>query len=47
MKTPATCSPFFLVGDDEDARDVLAISYINEEYLSQLQQHIFRSFSSK
>lgn len=34
----------FLVGDDEDARDVLAISYINEEYLSQLQQQVINEY---
>ena len=34
----------FLVGDNEDARDVLAISYINEEYLSQLQQQVINEY---
>lgn len=34
----------FLVGDDEDARDVLAISYISEEYLSQLQQQVINEY---
>lgn len=34
----------FLVGDDEEARDVLAISYINEEYLSQLQQQVINEY---
>lgn len=34
----------FLIGEEEDVRDVLSISYIQEEYLSQLQQQVINEY---
>ena len=34
----------FLIGEDEDVRDIMAISYISDEYLSQLQQQVINEY---
>ncbi len=34
----------FLITEDDDVRDILSVSYIEEEYLSQLQQQVINEY---